>query len=157
MLFAQAVLWHHFSSAMEIAGLSIGVVGLVGLFESCISAFDRIDAYREYGTASRQLETRFENQRHLLEQCKARLDSSTTKSSPSGQSATSDLDKKREKRIEETLREIHRYLETHDTSSATRPAKASSRRFKLRWATGDKRRLTEVRTKAGSGFCFANG
>uniref|UniRef100_A0A8H7NHK0 ZZ-type domain-containing protein n=2 Tax=Bionectria ochroleuca TaxID=29856 RepID=A0A8H7NHK0_BIOOC len=44
---------------METAGLVIGVVGLAGLFNSCLEALDKLQSYRTFGNDSYVLDTRF--------------------------------------------------------------------------------------------------
>uniref|UniRef100_A0A8H7TT20 ZZ-type domain-containing protein n=1 Tax=Bionectria ochroleuca TaxID=29856 RepID=A0A8H7TT20_BIOOC len=44
---------------METAGLVIGVVGLAGLFNSCLEALDKLQTYRTFGNDSHILDTRF--------------------------------------------------------------------------------------------------
>ncbi|CAH0020242.1 unnamed protein product [Clonostachys rhizophaga] len=44
---------------METAGLVIGVVGLAGLFNSCLEALDKLQSYRTFGNDSHILDTRF--------------------------------------------------------------------------------------------------
>lgn len=126
---------------MEAAGLS---VGLLGLIDSCISAYDKVDAYREYGVASQRLQTRFENQRYLLEQFQAGLADSGDEPSLEGQTAMLALDQKRRRRIEETLKRIRDYLKSHGASAVGAKAGKSSRWTKLKWAAGENRRLAEV-------------
>ncbi|KAI3580740.1 prion-inhibition and propagation-domain-containing protein, partial [Fusarium oxysporum f. sp. albedinis] len=52
---------------MEPIGLAIGVVGLVGLFSSCLEAADKVQAYLSFGTESGVLDARFRATKVLLE------------------------------------------------------------------------------------------
>ncbi|CAH0034152.1 unnamed protein product [Clonostachys rhizophaga] len=45
---------------MEPAGVAIGVVGLAGLFNTCLDVVARVDAYRDFGFDSRSLAAQFE-------------------------------------------------------------------------------------------------
>jgi hypothetical protein len=45
---------------MEVAGLSIGVIGLVGVFGVCMDVIGRIDAYKDFGVEFRGAIARFE-------------------------------------------------------------------------------------------------
>ncbi|CAG9988781.1 unnamed protein product [Clonostachys byssicola] len=45
---------------MEPAGVAIGVIGLVGLFNTCLDVVARVDAYRDFGFDSRSLAAQFE-------------------------------------------------------------------------------------------------
>ncbi|KAH8879064.1 hypothetical protein GQ53DRAFT_856395 [Thozetella sp. PMI_491] len=53
---------------MEPVGLAVGVVGLLGLFSTCLEAVERVDAYREFGRDSHHLATRFEAERLRFQQ-----------------------------------------------------------------------------------------
>ncbi|KAH8656462.1 prion-inhibition and propagation-domain-containing protein [Ilyonectria robusta] len=44
---------------MEAVGLTVGVVGLAGLFSSCLEAVDKVQTYRSFGSDSHVLDTRF--------------------------------------------------------------------------------------------------
>jgi hypothetical protein len=45
---------------MEPAGVAIGVIGLAGLFNTCLDVVARVDAYRDFGFDSRCLAAQFE-------------------------------------------------------------------------------------------------
>ena len=53
---------------MEAIGLSVGIVGLAGLFSSCLDIASRVKDYRSSGTDMRALDAQFEADRHRLEQ-----------------------------------------------------------------------------------------
>ncbi|VUC26434.1 unnamed protein product [Clonostachys rosea] len=52
---------------MEPVGLAVGVVGLVGLFNTCLETVARVDAYKEFGSDSRALAAQFQANRLLFE------------------------------------------------------------------------------------------
>ena len=45
---------------MEVAGLAVGVAGLVGLFSVCRDAVEQIDTYKNFGLESGSIKARFE-------------------------------------------------------------------------------------------------
>ena len=47
------------SKEMEVAGLAVGVAGLVGLFSVCRDAIEQIDTYHNFGLESRSIIARF--------------------------------------------------------------------------------------------------
>ncbi|VUC27307.1 unnamed protein product [Clonostachys rosea] len=53
---------------MEPAGLAVGVVGLVGLFSTCLDTIKRADAYRDFGSDSQALAARFDADKLRFEQ-----------------------------------------------------------------------------------------
>ncbi|KAK1991101.1 hypothetical protein LX36DRAFT_538107, partial [Colletotrichum falcatum] len=53
---------------MEPVGLAVGVVGLAGLFSSCLEAVAKFDAYKNFGRDSRSLATLFDADKHRFEQ-----------------------------------------------------------------------------------------
>lgn len=145
---------------MEPIGLAVGVVGLAGLFEACIAAFDRVDVYRQYGSTERQLQNRFENQKFLLEDWGARAGIAVhSKQSPKSPQIDTTLEGRRNHRIKETLTCIYESLEAINrhfrhhghavtpalflpmggNTGAAKPSPLS----KLKWATGGKQRLVE--------------
>ncbi|GKT50512.1 vegetative incompatibility protein HET-E-1 [Colletotrichum spaethianum] len=57
---------------MEPVGLAVGVVGLAGLFSSCLEAVEKFDSYKNFGRDSRSLATLFDADKHRFEQwCRA--------------------------------------------------------------------------------------
>ncbi|OHW99193.1 ankyrin repeat domain-containing protein 52 [Colletotrichum incanum] len=53
---------------MEPVGLAVGVVGLAGLFSSCLEAVEKVDSYKNFGRDSRSLATQFDTDKHRFEQ-----------------------------------------------------------------------------------------
>ncbi|KAK2005285.1 hypothetical protein LZ32DRAFT_664471 [Colletotrichum eremochloae] len=53
---------------MEPVGLAVGVVGLAGLFSSCLEAVAKFDSYKNSGRDSRSLATSFDVHKHRFEQ-----------------------------------------------------------------------------------------
>lgn len=52
---------------MEPVGLAVGVVGLAGLFSTCLEAIQRFDSYQNFGRDSRSLAAQFNSDKHRLE------------------------------------------------------------------------------------------
>jgi hypothetical protein len=52
---------------MEPVGLAVGIVGLAGLFSSCLEAVGRVQAYKSFATDSRGLDVQFNAARTRLE------------------------------------------------------------------------------------------
>jgi hypothetical protein len=52
---------------MEPAGLAVGVVGLAGLFSSCLDALQKLDSYKTASRDSRQLDAQLNATIHLFE------------------------------------------------------------------------------------------
>ena len=52
---------------MEPVGLAVGVVGLAGLFSTCLHALQRLDSYKAAGRDSRQLDAQLSATIHLFE------------------------------------------------------------------------------------------
>lgn len=52
---------------MEPAGLAVGLLGLAGLFSSCLEAVERFESWRNFGDESRSLATHFEAEKLRLE------------------------------------------------------------------------------------------
>ncbi|KAH7124511.1 prion-inhibition and propagation-domain-containing protein [Dactylonectria macrodidyma] len=52
---------------MEPVSFTVGVIGLAGLFSSCLEAVDKVQAYRSFGPDSHVLDTRFKAARVRLE------------------------------------------------------------------------------------------
>ncbi|KAK7403824.1 hypothetical protein QQX98_010395 [Neonectria punicea] len=44
---------------MEPINFAVGVIGLAGLFSSCLDAVDKVQTYRSFGSDSHVLDTRF--------------------------------------------------------------------------------------------------
>jgi hypothetical protein len=40
---------------MEVAGYTVGVAGLAGLFSACLDTIDHVDSYRRFGVESRDI------------------------------------------------------------------------------------------------------
>lgn len=53
---------------MEPVGLAVGVIGLAGLFNTCIDAAARIDTYKEFKSESRSLTAQFQASKLRFEQ-----------------------------------------------------------------------------------------
>ena len=51
---------------MEVAGLAVGVAGLVGLFSVCRDAIEHIDTYQSFGLESRSIKVRFELSKQIF-------------------------------------------------------------------------------------------
>lgn len=51
---------------MEVAGLAVGVAGLVGLFGVCRDAIEQIDTYKNFGLESRFIKARFELSKQIF-------------------------------------------------------------------------------------------
>ncbi|KAM5347269.1 hypothetical protein ACJ41O_010274 [Fusarium nematophilum] len=54
-------------TTMEPVGLAVGVIGLAGLFSSCLEAVDKVQSYRSFGADSHVLGTRFKAAKARLE------------------------------------------------------------------------------------------
>ncbi|KAJ5352213.1 hypothetical protein N7452_001187 [Penicillium brevicompactum] len=52
---------------MEPAGLAVGILGLVGLFNTCLDILDKFDSWRDYGSESRSLTAQFKAHKIQLE------------------------------------------------------------------------------------------
>lgn len=52
---------------MEVAGLAVGVAGLVGLFSVCRDAVEQIDTYKNFGLESRSIKVRFELSKQIFQ------------------------------------------------------------------------------------------
>lgn len=52
---------------MEPAGLAVGLVGLAGLFSSCLEVVDRFDSWKNFGSDSQSLGSRFRAEKLRLE------------------------------------------------------------------------------------------
>lgn len=52
---------------MEPVGLAVGIVGLAGLFSTCLEALDKFDSYKDFGTDFRHLAAQFYADKHRLE------------------------------------------------------------------------------------------
>ena len=66
------------STAMEIAGLGIGAVGLVGLYNACVEVVDRIHSYRRSEIESRHLFAQFDANRIIFRDWAQRVGISQT-------------------------------------------------------------------------------
>lgn len=51
---------------MEVAGLAVGVAGLVGLFSVCREAIEQIDTYKSFGLESRSIKVRLELSKQIF-------------------------------------------------------------------------------------------
>lgn len=58
----------HSASIMEVAGLAIGVVGIAGIFNTCLDSLARFQSYRSSNAESHLLDTRFRAARARFEQ-----------------------------------------------------------------------------------------
>ena len=61
------------SVQMEIAGLAFGAASLVGLYSACIEAIDRIESYRHFGSDRKQLLSRLDANKDILQQWAERV------------------------------------------------------------------------------------
>jgi hypothetical protein len=52
---------------MEPVGLAVGIVGLAGLFSSCLEAVQRFGSWKDYGSEWKSVAAQFEAERILLE------------------------------------------------------------------------------------------
>ena len=52
---------------MEPIGLAVGIVGLAGLFSSCLEAVQRFESWKDYGSEWKSVAAQFEAERILLE------------------------------------------------------------------------------------------
>jgi hypothetical protein len=52
---------------MEVAGVTIGVVGLAGLFSTCIDIANKVDAFKDASASSRSAAACVRAEKHLLE------------------------------------------------------------------------------------------
>ncbi|KAE8314329.1 hypothetical protein BDV41DRAFT_221143 [Aspergillus transmontanensis] len=52
---------------MEPAGLAVGVIGLCGLFNTCLDVVNKYDAWKDFGSESRCLTAQFEAQKLRLQ------------------------------------------------------------------------------------------
>lgn len=51
---------------MEVAGLAVGVAGLVSLFSICQDAIEQIDTYKNFGLESRSIKVQFELSKQIF-------------------------------------------------------------------------------------------
>ncbi|KAI1264016.1 hypothetical protein F5Y18DRAFT_392257 [Xylariaceae sp. FL1019] len=51
---------------MEPVGLTVGIIGLAGLFSTCLDVVERWDSYKDFGVESEALVARFEADRALF-------------------------------------------------------------------------------------------
>jgi len=151
---------------MEVTGLVVGVAGLAGLLEACIAVFDRVDQYRQYGSTSRHLQTRFENQKFLLEQWRVRAGITVHESPLETRMTELTLEDRRKEHvvdtlecIRESLQAITEYFQRNPNASSAAlklPLRGKTKRhgggagkakpspwMRVKWAVGDKDRLTE--------------
>lgn len=138
---------------MEPVGFAVGVVGLVGLFNTCLDILDKFESWKDYGSESRALTAQFSAHKIQLERW-----GQAVGLGPDGLSDQHDKfldDPQILSTVEELLsaiRDICRYQE--DTDSKSKPAfdghthslaPLESKRQKLKWALRDKaKRTTQV-------------
>lgn len=145
---------------MDPASFAIGIVGLAGLLEACISGFNRVETARHYGKTSGRLQMRFENQKFHFEKWAAEQQ---TRGNDEQQARGNDVDcdRGRAQRVEETLHWIKDSLLSIEESfnkqgkatlsapGNTAPRSAGvktekhSVRSKFKWSMGGKESLTE--------------
>ncbi|KAJ4042661.1 hypothetical protein NW763_011479 [Fusarium oxysporum] len=77
---------------MEAAGLAVGVVGLAGLFNSCLESLAKVQTYRSSNTDSHVLDTRFRAARARFEQWGVKVGISQGKLLPDHHSELRDKD-----------------------------------------------------------------
>jgi hypothetical protein len=53
---------------MEPTGLAIGIIGLAGLFSTCLEVVEKVDSYKDFGVDSRAIISQFDADRLLLHQ-----------------------------------------------------------------------------------------
>lgn len=53
---------------MEPVGLSVGIIGLAGLFSTCLNALEKFDSWKDFGRDSRSLAAQFRAHKLRLEQ-----------------------------------------------------------------------------------------
>ena len=53
---------------MDVAGVTFGVAGLIGLFSTCVNVIEKVDSYNDVGVESRSLLARFEADKVRLRQ-----------------------------------------------------------------------------------------
>lgn len=51
---------------MEPVGLTVGIVGLAGLFSVCLDVIDKVDSYKDFGVESRSIVAQFEADKYLF-------------------------------------------------------------------------------------------
>lgn len=56
------------AAAMEPVGLAVGLVGLAGLFNTCLDVIDKFESYKDFSQESHSLDARFRAQKLRLEQ-----------------------------------------------------------------------------------------
>ncbi|EWZ34098.1 hypothetical protein BFJ63_vAg12664 [Fusarium oxysporum f. sp. narcissi] len=143
---------------MEPIGLAIGVVGLVGLFSSCLEAADKVQAYLSFGTESGVLDARFRATKVLLEKWGRRVGLEKTTLAEDHHPALDDRDIAAA--VEDVLRIINTICEPSNQSipqskltpslvdgvslgSIGPPSLHGMRRRKLTWALWGKGKRTD--------------
>ncbi|KAF4994254.1 hypothetical protein FDECE_13193 [Fusarium decemcellulare] len=136
--------------AMEPIGLAVGVVGLAGLFSTCLDAVNRVQAYKSFGADSHILATRFQAAQVLLAQWGRKVGFAETNLSKNHHPALDEQDVIAA--VEDVLRIITGICESNKPA-LSRPGLTPSllddpgahpfrgeRRRKLHWALGGKGR-----------------
>ncbi|KAH6985401.1 prion-inhibition and propagation-domain-containing protein, partial [Ilyonectria destructans] len=142
---------------MEAVGLTVGVVGLAGLFSSCLEAVDKVQTYRSFGSDSHVLDTRFKAAKVRFEKWGRRVGFEETMRSEDHHPALDDRD------ISAAVQDIFQIIttlcdasdaSTHYTSRAMtpsddvslgslRPRPHGTRRRKLVWTLWGKTERTD--------------
>lgn len=157
---------------MEVAGIAIGGIGLVALFDNCMNAFHCIDSGIKYGRDYQEaalkvslLQLRLVRWRHTVEIVEDRSGASRPKNIPVASDHEVEIVRDLLESIQNRFKEIERASKRHGLDSpipkATQPAvpsvevlttrmetlaltrqKTSSFSQKAKWALHDKRKLT---------------
>ena len=137
---------------MEPVGLAVGLVGLAGLFSTCLDAVDRFDSWRNFADDSRLLQTLVEGQKLRLKRWGHAVGFDHGVVSEKHHSALDDP--KMLAGIRGNLLEIRNIcsnvdatlpnnLENHSPAQPRANLPLESRRVKLKWALRDKAKVTE--------------
>lgn len=65
---AQVRIFTHKHTVMEPVGVAVGVLGLAGLFSTCLEAVEKLQSYKAFGTDSQDLNTQFKADKLRFEQ-----------------------------------------------------------------------------------------
>lgn len=127
---------------MEAAGLAIGVIGIAGLFNTCLDSLSRFQAYKSSTADSHILDTRFRAARARFEKWGNGVGISESKLLPDHHSG---LDDKNTAGVIQDILQIIAKAICDDGSSLQNEqfAGLQSRRKRMKWALGGKDDRTE--------------
>lgn len=121
---------------MEPAGLAVGVLGLAGLFNSCLEAVGKVQSYRSFTVDSQELDAQLNAERIRFEQWGQQVGFSRGQVSASHHHALDNP--KTSCAVEDLFFIIRRICESDDD-----PQRLPSKRRRLAWALRGKGERTE--------------